>query len=176
MHVKWARIPFQLQTLAKMNRTTKNMLKLAAASGAMLVVTGCAKIPLAPEESNQKAKTFAAPDEGKSGLYIYRDSFVGKALKKDLYIDGNCLGETMDRVFFYTQVEGGKSYKVSTESEFSPNDLLLTMDAGKNYFVRQFIKLGVFVGGAGVEQVSEEEGQRVISKPQLKLAVEGHCA
>ncbi|MNT94873.1 hypothetical protein D3C72_2366430 [compost metagenome] len=49
------------------------------------------------------------------------------------------------------------------------------MEAGKNYFVRQFIKLGVFVGGAGVEQVSEEEGKRVISKPDVKLAVEGQC-
>ncbi|MNK19378.1 hypothetical protein D3C87_375990 [compost metagenome] len=158
-----------------MNRTTKNMLKLAAAGGAMIVVTGCAKIPLAPEESNLKAKTFAAPDDGKSGLFVYRDSFAGKALKKDVYLDGNCLGETADKVYFYTQVDGDKSHKVSTESEFSPNDLLLTMEAGKNYFVRQFIKLGVFVGGAGVEQVSEEEGKRVISKPDVKLAVEGQC-
>ncbi|WP_313623024.1 DUF2846 domain-containing protein [Achromobacter sp.] len=151
------------------------MLKLAAAGGAILLASGCANVPMASEESNLKAKTFAVPDEGKSGLFVYRDSFAGKALKKDVYVDGNCLGETADRVFFYTQVEGNKSHKVSTESEFSPNDLLLTMEAGKNYFVRQFIKLGVFVGGAGVEQVSEEEGKRVISKPELKLAAEGQC-
>jgi len=158
-----------------MNRSTKNMLKLAVACAAVLAATGCANVPLASQENNQKAKTFAAPDEGKSGLYVYRDSFVGKALKKDVYIDGNCLGETADRVFFYTQVQGDQQHKVSTESEFSPNDLLLTMQAGKNYFVRQFIKMGVFVGGAGVEEVSEEEGKRVISKPEVKLAAEGQC-
>ncbi|WP_234015656.1 DUF2846 domain-containing protein [Achromobacter spanius] len=158
-----------------MNRSTKNMLKLAVACAAVLAATGCANVPLASQESNQKAKTFAAPDEGKSGLYVYRDSFVGKALKKDVYIDENCLGETADRVFFYTQVQGDQQHKVSTESEFSPNDLLLTMQAGKNYFVRQFIKMGVFVGGADVEEVSEEEGKRVISKPEVKLAVEGQC-
>ncbi|AVJ28605.1 hypothetical protein CLM73_16620 [Achromobacter spanius] len=151
------------------------MLKLAVACAAVLAATGCANVPLASQESNQKAKTFAAPDEGKSGLYVYRDSFVGKALKKDVYIDENCLGETADRVFFYTQVQGDQQHKVSTESEFSPNDLLLTMQAGKNYFVRQFIKMGVFVGGADVEEVSEEEGKRVISKPEVKLAVEGQC-
>lgn len=158
-----------------MNRSTKNMLKLALACSAVLAATGCANVPLASQEANQKAKTFAAPDEGKSGLYVYRDSFAGKALKKDVYIDGNCLGETADKVFFYTQVQGDKQHKVSTESEFSPNDLLLTMQAGKNYFVRQFIKIGVFVGGAGVEEVSEEEGKRVISKPEVKLAAEGQC-
>lgn len=32
--------------------------------------------------------------------------------------------------------------RISTESEFSPNDLNLTADAGKNYFVRQYIKVG----------------------------------
>lgn len=158
-----------------MYRTPKNVLKMAVACGALLAATGCANVPLAPEESNQKAKTFAAPDEGKSGLFVYRDSYVGKALKKDVYVDGNCIGETADRVFFYTQVEGDKSHKVSTESEFSPNDLLVTMEAGKNYFVRQFIKMGVFVGGAGLEQVTEEEGKRVISKPEVKLATQGQC-
>ncbi len=130
---------------------------------------------MAPAEENQKAKTFPAPDDGKSGLFIYRDSYVGKGLKKDVYLDGKCVGETADRVFFYTQVDGNQQHKISTESEFSPNDLLLVMDAGKNYFVRQFIKVGVFVGGAGLEQVTETEGQRVISKREVNLAVQGHC-
>lgn len=131
---------------------------------------------MAPADSNLKAKTFAAPEEGQSGLFIYRDSFVGKALKKDIYVDGKCLGETADRVFFYTQVMGNQSHKISTESEFSANDLLLDTEAGKNYYVRQYIKMGVFVGGAGLEKVSEDEGQRVISKSVVNLAVEGHCS
>lgn len=158
-----------------MNQTTNKMLKLAASAACVMVMAGCANVPMAPAESNQKAKTFAAPEEGKSGLYIYRDSFAGKALKKDVYINGKCLGQTADRVFFYTQVAGDQPHKLSTESEFSPNDLLLTTDAGKNYYVRQFIKVGVFVGGAGLEQVTEAEGQRVISKREVNLAVEGQC-
>lgn len=160
----------------KMIQKTNNLLKLAAATACVALITGCAGVPMAPSENNQKAKSFAAPDEGKSGLYIYRDSFVGKALKKDVYVDGKCLGETADRVFFYTQVDGNQSHKISTESEFSPNDLLLDTDAGKNYYIRQYIKMGVFVGGAGLEKVTEDEGKRVISKPSVNLAVEGHCA
>ena len=46
-----------------------------------------------------------------------------------------CIGETAQNVFFYELVEGGKEYKISTESEFSPNDLLVKMEGGKNYFV-----------------------------------------
>ena len=158
-----------------MNQTMNKLLKIAASAACVGVMAGCVSVPMAPAEENQKAKTFPAPDDGKSGLFIYRDSYAGKGLKKDVYLDGKCVGETADRVFFYTQVDGNQQHKVSTESEFSPNDLLLTMEAGKNYFVRQFIKIGVFVGGAGLEQVTDTEGQRVISKREVNLAVQGHC-
>lgn len=144
--------------------------------GCLALVTGCASVPMESADNNLKAKSFSIPDQGKSGLYVYRDSFVGKALKKDVYLDGNCIGETADKVFFYTQVEGDRTYKLSTESEFSPNDLVLDVNAGKNYFVRQYIKMGVFVGGAGLESVSEDEGKRVISKSDVMLAaMPGHC-
>jgi hypothetical protein len=46
--------------------------------------------------------------------------------------------------------------------------------AGKNYFVRQFIKMGMFVGGAGVEQISEEQGKKDVA--QLEMAKPGKCS
>lgn len=140
-----------------------------------LILSGCASVPLATEQESVQAKSFAAPEESKSGLYIYRDSFVGKALKKDVYVDGKCIGETADKTFFYTQVAGGQNHKISTESEFSPNDLSIFTEPGKNYFVRQYIKMGAFVGGAGLSQSTEEEGKKVISKSGVKLAKEGRC-
>jgi len=99
---------------------------------------------------------------------------VGKALKKDVWIDGKCVGQSADKVFFYEQVDGGKEHTLSTESEFSPNDLLLYAEAGKNYFIRQIIKMGVFVGGARLERVSDEEGKQEIS--ELNLAKSGKCS
>jgi len=137
---------------------------------------GCASVPLASSEENSIAKSFPIPASGKAGLYIYRDSFAGKALKKDIYLNNRCVGETADRVFFYQQVPAGQTYLVSTESEFSPNTLKLSPEQGKNYFIRQYIKMGVFVGGAGLELVSENEGRRVISKRELRLAIPGKCS
>lgn len=121
-----------------------------------------------------KAKEFASPAAGNAGLYVYRDSFVGKALKKDIWVDGKCLGESAPDVFFYTEVEGGKSHKIDTESEFSPNVLELMMEANKNYFVRQYIKMGVFVGGAGLELIPEEQGKQAVMK--LEMAAPGKCS
>jgi hypothetical protein len=128
---------------------------------------------MASKAESSKAKEFNAPSQGNAGLYVYRNSFVGKALKKDIWVDGKCVGESAPDVFFYTEVAGGK-HKIDTESEFSDNSLEVMMEAGKNYFVRQFIKMGVFVGGAGLEQVSESQGKTDVAA--LELAKSGKCS
>ena len=137
------------------------------------LVSGCASVNMAPQEASNRAKQFAQPEAGKAGLYVYRDSVVGQALKKDLWLDGNCLGESAPNVFFHTQVAPGK-HTLSTESEFSPNDLAILVEAGKNYFYRQFIKLGLVVGGAALEEIPEEQGKAAVAK--LQLASSGSCS
>ena len=148
--------------------------KLGLTVIATIFFAGCSSVPLEPTDISNQAKKYDAPNEGMAGLYIYRDSMLGAALKKDLWVNDNCIGETAPKVFFYTEVEGGKKHKVSTESEFSPNDLFIETEAGKHYFVEQYIKMGVMVGGANVELVTAEEGKKAI-KP-LKLAVQGKCS
>ncbi|GAA0763605.1 DUF2846 domain-containing protein [Ideonella azotifigens] len=141
---------------------------------ASLTLVGCASVNMAPKEQSEKAKQFVTPSAGNAGVYLYRDSMVGQALKKDLWVDGKCVGETAPDVFFYTEVEGAKSHKFDTESEFSPNTLELTTEAGRNYFIRQYIKIGVFVGGAALELIPEEQGKTAVRK--LNMAVPGKCS
>ncbi len=141
---------------------------------AIALTSGCASVPMADKGSFEVAKTFPAPAEGKAGVYVFRNSGVGQALKKDVWIDGECLGETANKVFFYTTVDGDREHTFSTESEFSPNDLKLTLESGKNYFIRQVIRMGVFVGGAKMEAVPEAEGRRQVAA--LKLAQKGKCS
>jgi hypothetical protein len=141
---------------------------------ASLALTGCASVNMASKEESAKAKQFNPPSPGKAGVYVYRNSFVGQALKKDIWINGQCVGESAPNVFFYTEVEGGKVHKIDTESEFSPNTLEVMLNAGRNYFIRQFIKIGVFVGGAGLEEVPEEQGKKDIA--ELEMARAGTCS
>ncbi|MBU2894800.1 DUF2846 domain-containing protein [Colwellia sp. D2M02] len=126
------------------------------------------------KERSELAKQYNSPSEGKSGLYVYRSGSFGGALKKDVWLNGKCVGETAPNMFFYEEIEGNTEHKVSTESEFSPNDLLVKTESGKNYFVSQYIKMGVFVGGAGVELVDEEKGKKQVSK--LDMAIKGKCS
>lgn len=138
------------------------------------LLAGCATVPMESKEQTNMAKLFSPPSEGNSGLYIYRSGSFGGALKKDVWVDGKCIGETAPNVFFYEEVTGSQEHKISTESEFSPNDLTVKTEGGKNYFVKQYIKMGVFVGGAGVEIVDEEKGKKEVQA--LKMAKKGSCS
>jgi uncharacterized protein YlaN (UPF0358 family) len=136
--------------------------------------SGCATVPMESADKNEIVKKFNPPSNGNAALYIYRSGSLGGALKKDVWVDGECIGETAPNVFFYEEVQGDQEHKVSTESEFSPNDLLLKTDGGKNYFIRQYMKLGVFVGGAGLELVDEAEGKKAVK--ELDMAKKGQCS
>jgi len=152
----------------------KSKLALLVLALSVMLFSGCSSVPLEPKEMSESVKTFNVPPENKAGLYVYRDSFVGQALKKDIWVDNECLGKTSNKVFFYKTIDGNKEHKLSTESEFSANNLSLKTQNGKNYFVRQYIKMGVFVGGANLEIVEEEKAKQAISK--LDLAKKGLCS
>ncbi len=136
-------------------------------------LTGCASVPMESTEKTEAAKKFNAPAAGKSGLYIYRSGSFGGALKKNILVDDKCIGESAPNIFFYEETKGGEEHKISTESEFSPNDLKVKTESGKNYFVQQSMKMGVFVGGAKLELVDEKEGKKEVAK--LKMAKKGKC-
>ncbi len=140
-----------------------------------LFFVGCASVPQADSTLSQKVKELKAPSEGQAAVYVYRSkSVVGAALKKDVWLDGACLGETARGTFFYKEVMGDQEHVISTESEFSPNHLKLKTDAGKSYFIQQYIKPGAFVGGANLKQVSDEEGRKAVN--EYSLAKGGDCS
>lgn len=140
----------------------------------LLALSGCASVPTAETTESNEVKIVDAPKEGKAGLYIYRNqSFRGALLKKFVYVNGECLGETVPGVYFYKEVEGGTDYTISTESEFSENHLTVKTEAGHNYFINQYIKSGLFVGGANLKLVEDD-----IAKFKLMntdLAIEQQC-
>ena len=140
-----------------------------------VLFSGCASVPTEQAEVSNVLKQVKAPSANNAGLYIYRsNSVVGGALKKDVWVDGECIGETARGTFFYHEVLGNIQHKVSTESEFSPNDLMIDTKAGNNYFVKQYIKPGLIVGGAGLKLVPESEGREAIT--DLKLGIKGTCS
>ncbi|SEL72624.1 Protein of unknown function [Colwellia chukchiensis] len=150
----------------------KNILVTIAAVSAL--TAGCTSVPMASKADSDLVKQYHSPSAGNAGLYVYRSGSFGGALKKDVWLNGECVGETAPNMFFYQEVQGDSEHKLSTESEFSPNDLIVKAESGKNYFISQYIKMGVFVGGAGLELVTEEKGKKQVAK--LDMAVKGKCS
>ncbi len=136
------------------------------ASVILLFIAGCASVPMASLEEDKARKTFRPPSDSLAGLYIYRNSNIGGALKKSIYIDGELIGESGPMTYFYKEIPSGE-HVLSTQSEFSNNDLTIQAEAGKNLFVRQYIKLGVFVGGANLELVDEDVGMKGVLECKL---------
>lgn len=133
---------------------------------AFLFLSGCASVPMAASDKDAAMKTFKTPPANKSGLYVYRDSYLGAALKKNIYLDGKFIGESAAKTYFYRDIMPGM-HTVSTESEFGNNDLKLDAKGGKNYFIRQYIKMGLIVGGANLVLKSEEEGKKGVLATKL---------
>lgn len=148
--------------------------KLAALGFLAVFLHGCASVPMESNQASNQAKQFATPVSGSANLYVYRATSVGQGLKKDIWLNDDCLGETANNIFFLKEIMGeGTEHKLSTESEFSANHLLVKADSGKNYFVEQYIKMGVFVGGANLRLVDEATAKKKIAK--LELATSGRC-
>jgi hypothetical protein len=142
------------------------MFKKAVIGAAMIstvLLIGCASVSMAPQEDDAALKKFETPVGDNAGLYIYRNTFGGQALKKTVSLDGVVIGETANKVYFYKEITPGQ-HTLSTESEFSDNSITFQADSGKNYFAEQYIKMGVFVGGAGIKMVDENVGKKEVGE------------
>jgi len=138
-----------------------------------MFLTGCATVPMEDVEKDLNAKKFIEPLDGKSGIYIYRKFGPGTVLTKKIMIDDECIGKSAPSVYFYKEVEANKQYVISTQSEFSPNTLELYTESNKNYFVENYIKVGLFIGGADLKERDEQRAKKDIAK--LKLASNSGC-
>ncbi|WP_339082049.1 DUF2846 domain-containing protein [Pseudomonas sp. TMP9] len=141
-------------------------IKMCAAVLGIALLSGCASVPMESAQKDQALKAFPAPPENQAGLYIFRDSMLGTAVKKTVKINNEVVGETAMNTYFYRVVSPGPLV-LATESEFSDNTINLNAVAGKNHFVRQSIKMGVFVGGAKLQEVSEAEGKKGVMSTEL---------
>ena len=139
------------------------------------LAAGCASVPMESLERTTTAKQFDPPSDGMAGLYIYRNTFYGGAAHTDVMVDGHCIGSSAPYVFFYEEVEGDKTHKVSSGDtttfgdQLCRNCLLIKVKSGMHYFIKQ----NMAFWDVGVELVDEEQGKEEVSK--LDMATKGTC-
>jgi hypothetical protein len=145
--------------VAKMNNKGEFMIKIGLIL-VMFALSGCASVQMASLDSDSQAKKFDVTP-GKSSVYIFRDENFGGAIKIPISLNDKMIGQTAPNVFFNVISEPGQ-IKIKCFGETDGN-LLLTTKPDQIYFVKQEMKMGMWVAGCAIYEVSETEGKLAVT-------------
>jgi hypothetical protein len=80
-------------------------------------------------------------------------------------VNGKALGQTAAKTYFRLNVLPGK-YKVESHAE-NVSSLPVSIEAGKNYFVWQEVKMGMWMARSLLQQVDEPTGRAGVTESRL---------
>jgi hypothetical protein len=140
----------------------RNLLLVCLMLVSICFFSGCASVPMASVQADLAAKEFKAPTNGKAGVYIYRSDIYGAGNKIWILIDGQPIGQTAARTYYYIELTSGNHiFKGAAandsviHAELSPNKL---------YYIRHELMMGKLL------LVDEEEGQRGVNVCRLAFS------
>lgn len=141
----------------------KNVVLLCMAILAAML-TGCASVPMASLDQDAKAKDFT-PQPDKATLFIYRNETFGAAIPITVSVNDRTIGQTASKTYFRFNVNPGR-YKIKAHAE---NVAELSVDAisGRNYFIWQEMKMGMWSARANLTQVDDSTGRAGVSESKL---------
>ena len=135
----------------------KAVTKLFTILTSLIIFGGCATsgpkfTELAPTISN------ISPDTGR--IYIYRPSSLGAAIRPNVKLNGEVIGEAISWGFFYVDRKPG-NYEIMTSTEVD-RKVSLILNEGQSRYVRLNIGMGFFAGHVYPELVESEVGEKEI--------------
>lgn len=141
------------------------MYRIAAAALVCFSLVGCATVNMGDAKQDAAVKTFSAPPAGKAGLYIYRNETMGAAIRMNVAVDGQPIGQTAANTFLYKEVAPGKRTITST----AENTDTLEVDAkpGMLYYIWQEVKMGIIGARSKLQLVDEAKGKKGVLETKL---------
>ncbi|KWO50026.1 DUF2846 domain-containing protein [Burkholderia territorii] len=132
----------------------------------LLILAGCASVPMGDPQQDAQLKTFSVPQE-KAAIYVYRNESMGGAVKMPVTLDGKILGDTAAKTYLYSEVEPGHHQLISK----AENDSTLDVDvvAGKIYYVWQEVKMGIMYARSKLQLVDETTGRAGVTESKLTV-------
>ena len=97
-----------------------------------------------------------------SRVYVLRPSTLGAALKLTIRDEIRDVGKTGAKSFLCWERRPGQATIIG-EAE-NRSSVLLDLEAGKRYYVKQGIRMGVMMARNELEVLDDEEGRRLLSK------------
>jgi hypothetical protein len=133
----------------------------------LTIFISCATVPKGDPEQDVALKTFSAKSDV-AGIYIYRNESLGLAVRMDVEVDGEYIGQTVGKTYLYTEVSPGK-HTVTSKAE-NTHSIELDTVAGKLYYIWQNVKMGVLYARAKLHIMTEEEGQQGVLETELVVS------
>ena len=115
-------------------------------------------------------KPRSTPDDGYALVYILRPSFSGSAVKMWAFADDQFLGVTHGYNYTFSQVPAGEHVLWSKSENISA--IRITLEAGKTYYMRQRVRMGLFRAATLVEIVDEKDTEKMFKKCSYVTATE----
>lgn len=131
---------------------------------AILALAGCASVPMGDPKRDAELKTFSVAQD-KAGIYVYRNESMGGAVKMDVSIDGQLIGQTAAKTYFYKDVTPGK-HTVTSIAE-NTDTLEVDVKPGTLAYIWQEVKMGLLYARTKLHLVSEVEGKKGVQETSL---------
>jgi Protein of unknown function (DUF2846) len=139
----------------------KNLILIAALSVSLV---GCASVNMGDAKQDAALKTFSTSKD-KTGVYIYRNESMGAAIKMNVELDGQAIGQTAAKTYLYKEVTPGKH----TFTSKAENDSSIEVDAkpGTMLYIWQEVKMGIIGARSKLQLVDQAQGQKGVQETKL---------
>lgn len=98
----------------------------------------------------------------KARIYLYRPSNFASAIKFQVFSNDQLIGKVGPKGYLCWEVPAG-DLTITSKGE-NKEMIRLNAEAGQNYYIKQFPKMGIMTARVGMELVSEAEGQSAVAK------------
>ena len=120
------------------------------------MLAGCASVPMTAVEDDTRAKSFAV-QPGKANIYVYRNESMGGVVAMTVSLNGRVVGRTAAKTYLLLEVDPG-TYEIASLTENTSTHKLMAQ-AGRNHFVWQEVKMGMFSARSELKEVDEATGR-----------------
>lgn len=117
------------------------------------------------QKTDKGDHTMGVQSPDKALIYIIRDTMLGMAIQTKLAVDGQWVGVNKGNNYFFISVTPGKHYFCSRAENHSA--MALTVEAGKTYYIRQEVVMGIMKARTKLEVMDEETALKKLPKLNL---------
>lgn len=137
--------------------TRPSLLALAS----VLLLAGCATVPMESAQEDAKGKQFTAPPPDKGSLYVYRRGFMGTTVAIPVTIAGSLQTELAQSTWVW--LEGAPAaINVKCTGSDGGAEATVNVGPGETHFVEVAFRPGLLGGRCAVTEVPAAEGRAAV--------------